>query len=134
MKKYLFINTVNKNIPTFAIFTEDCKILGKSIFYNKLEKLVFGLEAFLKKQKTISKDVRGVIVITGPGSFTSLRAGVALANSFNMLFKIPVLGIKDIYSKLDNAILDNFKKILNIKEDIKASVYYNKEPNITLKI
>jgi len=132
MKKYLFINTINDNLPSFSIFLSDGSILAKSIFYNKIEKLTNGLEVFLKKNKISIKDMKGVLVITGPGSFTSSRAGITLANSFNFLFNIPVLGIKDKTNDLDKIINNNIKKLSSSKNNITASVYYNREPNITV--
>ena len=132
MKKYLFINTINDNLPSFSIFLSDGSILAKSIFYNKLEKLTNGLEIFFKKHKISTKDIKGVIVINGPGSFTSSRAGITLANSFNFLFNIPVLGVKDEIDGLHKIINNNIKKLSSSKNNITASVYYNREPNITV--
>jgi tRNA threonylcarbamoyl adenosine modification protein YeaZ len=39
------------------------------------------------------KDLHGVAVIRGPGSFTSVRVGVAVANPFAHQLKIPIVGL-----------------------------------------
>lgn len=46
----------------------------------------------LKKNKLIFKDLTGVDVATGPGSFTGTRIGVAVANTLGFALKIPVNG------------------------------------------
>ncbi|PIZ74419.1 tRNA (adenosine(37)-N6)-threonylcarbamoyltransferase complex dimerization subunit type 1 TsaB [Candidatus Peregrinibacteria bacterium CG_4_10_14_0_2_um_filter_43_11] len=36
----------------------------------------------------------GILVISGPGSFTSLRVGIAVANTFAHQLKIPIVGLR----------------------------------------
>lgn len=44
----------------------------------------------LKQNKIEIKDLTGIEVNTGPGSFTGLRVGISIANTFSYLLKIPV--------------------------------------------
>lgn len=41
-------------------------------------------------------DVTEIEVVTGPGSFTGLRVGAAVANTLGLLLDIPVNGKKDL--------------------------------------
>lgn len=56
--------------------------------------LPFIIEVLEKKEKEI-KDIKEIEVHTGPGSFTGLRVGVAVANTLGWVLGIPVNG-KDL--------------------------------------
>ena len=130
---YFFINTVNKSYPSFIIFSGKGEILFKEKFIERQEKLIKKLKTFFEKHKICSKNIRTVLAINGPGSFVGSRAGVTLANSFGFLYKIPVLGAEDMGGSALELIENNLKKLKKIKKDSIASVYYNREPNITKK-
>ncbi|MFA5133702.1 MAG: hypothetical protein WC459_02790 [Patescibacteria group bacterium] len=132
MKKYLFINTVNPSLPSFAFFSgegEDIKTLN---FIDKQEDLNKNLDLFFKGNKLKAKDIKAVMVISGPGSFSGGRAGVVLANSFNFLYKIPVLGIKDEGLDVFGYIKKHTRRLSLLNKSSVAEVYYNREPDITL--
>ena len=52
------------------------------------------VESMLKEHTLIPSDVQGIQVATGPGSFTGLRVGIAIANTLGYLLDIPVNGKK----------------------------------------
>lgn len=52
------------------------------------------IEKLLKSQKIQFKDLTGIEVETGPGSFTGLRVGVSVANALGFALGIPVNGKK----------------------------------------
>lgn len=148
MKKfYLLINTVNQNYASFAVFTSEGVVLYLCGFIDKQERLNIELASFLKRAKLKPGGIDGVMVINGPGSFSGSRAGIVLANSFNFLYKIPVLGVKDACpvrgdisnasngagAGIENLIRDNLVKLKHAKKDAAAEVYYQKPPNITVK-
>ncbi len=49
-------------------------------------------EKLLKDHKLTLKDLTGIKVNSGPGSFTGLRVGVSIANALGFLLKIPING------------------------------------------
>lgn len=57
------------------------------------------IEKLLKSQKLDYKDLKGIEVEVGPGSFTGLRVGVSVANALAYALGIPVNG-KKIEDKL----------------------------------
>ena|SRR3989338_8938553 len=72
-----------------------------SIVEEMIEKNEYGsqvllplIEKLLKKNELDYKDLKGVEVETGPGSFTGLRVGVSVANALGFSLGIPVNGKK----------------------------------------
>lgn len=63
------------------------------------------IEQTIKKAKVEKKQITKIKVNPGPGSFTSTRVGVAVANALGFALKIPVNGskpgkyVKPIYDK-----------------------------------
>ena len=57
------------------------------------------ISKLLDREKMTFKDLNGIEVETGPGSFTGLRVGVSVANALGFSLSIPVNG-KKIEDKL----------------------------------
>ena len=77
--------------------------------------------------KSELKDLTGIIIFSGPGSFTSLRIGHTIANALADGLGIPVIGTlgKDWIQK---GVMD--LKTSSFKEP--ALPFYGSEPNITM--
>ena len=75
-------------------------ITGKKPVYIKIdsyqasEKIIETIDEVLKKAGAELKNLKGVFVIKGPGSFTGLRVGIAVANQFAHQLKIPIIGLR----------------------------------------
>lgn len=52
------------------------------------------IEKLLRAEKLTFQNLEGIEVETGPGSFTGLRVGVAVANALGFALNIPVNGKK----------------------------------------
>ncbi len=67
------------------------------------QRLLPFIEEVLKKKGKTLKDITEIEVETGPGSFTGLRVGVAVANTLGWVLKVPVngrlTGVKEIRYK-----------------------------------
>src|SRR5687767_10276156 len=50
------------------------------------------IRKLLKSQKIQFENLKGIVVFKGPGSFTSLRIGVSVANTLAYGLQIPVVG------------------------------------------
>ncbi len=55
--------------------------------------LFMAIDKLFKKAKIAPSDLKGIAVTKGPGSFTSVRVGVAVANQFSHQLKIPIVGL-----------------------------------------
>lgn len=54
------------------------------------------IEEALHENKLTFTDISEISVHTGPGSFTGLRVGIAVANTLGLLLGVPVNGKKAI--------------------------------------
>lgn len=52
------------------------------------------IQELLKQKKAQIGDIRKIEVVTGPGSYTGLRVGAAIANALGFALKVPVNGRK----------------------------------------
>jgi tRNA threonylcarbamoyladenosine biosynthesis protein TsaB len=136
---FLIINTAEKNKTILIIFkfkNNSFSIFSKYSFkrnYHQAEKLLPAIDKLFKKNKKTPANLRGVVVITGPGPFTALRVGVTIANTMAFALKISVVGIKlDEFKNTKELIELSYKKFKKAKLKKIAIPFYGKEPNITM--
>lgn len=123
---YLLINTAVKN-KLIINLTDNKSVIDKiekKITYHGSEKLLMYIDVLIKKQKVKLSNIKGIAVVTGPGSFTAIRIGVVVANTLAWSLGIPVIGFR-INKEID------FNKFRNIKGYKSVSATYGKKPNIT---
>jgi hypothetical protein len=130
---YLFIATPKND--GFALAVGDrrglvsVKIVNKP--FQQSERLIEEVDKLLNK-----KSVRGILAITGPGDFSSLRIGLATANALAFAWKIPVVGLKiKPEDKIDRAFIEkNWPKILRLISRAAKGKFllpeYDRAPNI----
>lgn len=91
----LYINT-SDNRKTEITVSIDGKEHSKSVANNWASQMLLPLiDEILKSNKITIRDLTEIKMHTGPGSFTGLRVGVAVANALAYLLKIPVNGNKE---------------------------------------
>jgi len=61
--------------------------------HSSSQRLLPSLDILLKERGKKIRDLEGIVVILGPGSFTGLRIGLSLAKSLAFTLKIPLVGI-----------------------------------------
>lgn len=61
---------------------------------DKSQQVLLLIDLILKKHKKTLSDISEIEVKTGPGSFTGLRVGIAIANTLGWSLDIPVNGKK----------------------------------------
>lgn len=69
-------------------------LVERPLDYKKAQIALPMTEELLKDNKLGLKDLTGIRVNLGPGSFTGLRVGVSIANTLGYLLKIPINGNK----------------------------------------
>ena len=122
----LFIDTSEFNALTFAIINgATVKISSSEVAFNENYKTNLLLEKFLKHQKVDMRELKKIIVCSGPGSFTGIRVGVSLAQALGFALNIPVIAIPK------SKIPEDVRKLNTVKGGKSLVVNYGQKPNIT---
>lgn len=88
----LFIDTSNFEKITIRL---DGNEVVEPATREKSQLLLPLVDRELKKMGKTVRDLKNIEVITGPGSFTGIRIGIAIANTLGWLLNIPVNGKKE---------------------------------------
>jgi len=90
------------------------------------DELLETLVDFLAQNGTSFKGLTGIIIFSGPGSFTSLRIGHTVVNTLAEQLEIPVVGVGG-----DNWIIDGAKALPDTQVGVIAMPVYGAEANVT---
>ena len=72
------------------------------------------------------KDISGVILFKGPGSFTGLRIGASVANTIAFSQKLSIVGVSG-----DDWLNDGIKRLGKNEDDKFVQPFYGSEAHIT---
>ena len=84
------------------------------------------IDGLLKSQHKELKDLGGVVVFKGPGSFTGLRIGITVANALSYSLAVPIVATEDP-SWLERGVT----ALQNGQNDRLALPEYGADPHIT---
>lgn len=92
---YLYLNTTERDSFRVALVDKGVVKKDKTISSARAhsEKLLKTINQLLVQTKKSVKDIAGIAVVQGPGSFTSLRVGITTANALGFALDIPVVGV-----------------------------------------
>jgi tRNA A37 threonylcarbamoyladenosine modification protein TsaB len=139
---YLYINTSSSDKIILALSDKKGNVLKlkkNSAPYQQSEKLLTEIEKLLTDRKVIRLlnyqiiKLSGIIIVSGPGGFTSLRIGIATANAMAWALQIPIVGVEWNSNQIDkDLILEGIKKLAKIKKFKQILPKYGSEPNINI--
>ena len=131
---YLFVNSLTKNKKIIALL-KNGQIIRKITIPTKdnhSEKILEKLDELFKKSGKKMKNIKGIIVVNGPGSFVGIRIILSIVNTLAWFFKIPTCGLplneEDNNQQLIGKAIECLEKQ---KNNYFIKPYYGKEPNIT---
>ena len=96
------------------------------------------IESIFKENNLDVKDLKKIIVVNGPGSFTGIRIGVSIAKTMAYALKIDINTISSLlaylisnedYNNKKSVIKDNKGFYIGLFENNKFKEYYNEEDN-----
>ncbi len=92
----MIILTIRTDKPESEIGLYDNE---RQIFYEKwqahrqlAETIHTKVDELLSSQKLSLKDIQGIVIFRGPGSFTGIRIGVSVANALAYGLNVPIVG------------------------------------------
>lgn len=125
----LFIDTTDFNSLRLALVDPESqravRETSQAVAYNENYKTAEFLQQFLRKNKTGFHDLSKIIVCSGPGSFTGIRVGVALAQALGFALNITVVAIPKFRLPKDLA------KLTTARGGKHLILNYGRKPNIT---
>jgi tRNA A37 threonylcarbamoyladenosine modification protein TsaB len=135
---YLLISTENNSHFSIAIGNKEIeKIKTVNKPYKQSEFLLKEVGKIIEPE-----NVKGIVVVEGPGQFSALRIGVVTANTLGFALKKPIVGVKLMKSWLELIEKEKLQKVWTkglVKLEGKkfglnnlVKPYYDKEPNITV--
>ena len=87
----LFIDTSSNQQIKVGLFKDENKdLLVEPVTHKKAQVVLPMIEQLLQKHNLTFQDLTNIQVHQGPGSFTGLRVGVAIANTLGLILKIPI--------------------------------------------
>jgi tRNA threonylcarbamoyl adenosine modification protein YeaZ len=90
------------------------------------------IDKLLKSNKISFTDLKGIITVSGPGPFTSVRIAVAVANTLSFALKIPIIGLENKKPVKDEQnIKTGLLKLKKAKVGSFIKPVYGGEANIT---
>lgn len=93
----LFIDTSDGGCFYIASFYNNGTIAGEKRIHGRFppsEKILPGIDQ-LRRQPSgaTTATISGIVVVTGPGGFSSLRSGIVTANALSYAFDVPIVGV-----------------------------------------
>ena len=112
----LFLDTVS-SLPEFFLIEDNKIVSSKKIITNNDEKMsdcIVSTYIELNKKFSLKKELTGIIVNTGPGSYTALRVGIAFVTGLSISQEISIVGLSCV---------DLFRHFIK-KKHLKSSAIY----------
>jgi len=130
----LIINTIVSNKLYFAL-AEKGKIIKKieaMVNRAQAEKSLVLIDRLFREVSRRPRVLKGIVVVSGPGGFSSVRLGVLIANTLSYALNIPSVGLATRIPKslVDLAVMGT-KKLLGKKGFNLVRPFYGAEPHIT---
>ena len=129
----MIILAVRTDRPESEIYlSDDNKILASDrwLAHRQLAETIHRrMEAALRSAELSWQDVQGIAIYQGPGSFTGLRIGTAVANALASSLSIPIVG-----SDKADWIEDGIHKLLEGRDEEIILPDYGAEANTTKQV
>ena len=123
----LFIDPAQIDKTTIAL-VNDKKIFKKSWLsrFKQSETLLTQIKKFFRAQKINWKNISKIAVVSGPGPFSRIRTGVAMANALAFALDIPVISVNESETDLFKIQKKSGQKMIKPAYGKSAHITYSK--------
>lgn len=83
----------------------------------------------MKKKNINISNIEKILITLGPGSFTSLRVGLSIAQGISFFRKIPIIGFSSFRAMVQNTDTRNVIPLLYARKDTVYAAYYINQKN-----
>lgn len=90
----LIIKTIKRDKIELGLFDKNLHLFEFTT-ENQSDDILPAIKGILKKFKTSLKKIRAILVHKGPGSYTGVRVGMAVANTLAWSLDIPIFSYDD---------------------------------------
>jgi tRNA threonylcarbamoyl adenosine modification protein YeaZ len=108
---FLIIDSASSSVMRIGVSLSngDAPYLEMHDRFKYSESIMTMIDEVLHRENLTLNSLKGIIISTGPGSFTGLRVGMAVAKGLAVSLKIPLLGIS-IFNAVVERIYANYKE------------------------
>ena len=121
---YLYIDNSQETKIVFKALVKNENSVSGEYQNPKKRSLLYFIDKFLDKLKIKTGDLSGLVILVGQGRFTATRILTTTANTLALIFKIPIIAVKEFNEA------EIFKKIKKARKGIYVSATYSAEPHI----
>lgn len=123
----LFLSAQDIQFITFGL-VRDQTLFCEKTFDVPPENYLASLQVFLSEQSVSLFDVKRLLVVNGPGSFTASRVSVVIANTIAFTQNIPIIPIENPDRR---PLIELVKTVFQSPEHTFVVPAYDRPPNIT---
>jgi hypothetical protein len=131
---FLFLSAQDINFMEVGLLEENGRLFSFQKIITPPENFLSNLSSFLYEQKVSWEIIKKIVVVSGPGSFTSTRLIVTIANAISFARKLPIVGITNSEKKNSEELIIEQGRDWAILNGVSfVSPVYDRPPNITIK-
>ena len=112
----LFLDTHGSEIIVSLFDGVNCFIKRQESEYSHAKFLCPMIDSIMKDNNVLFSDIKEIVVVNGPGSFTGLRIGLSVAKVMSFCLKVPIKTVSSLMACLVSDPLDD-KKIAVIEDN-----------------
>ncbi|MBI5621340.1 hypothetical protein HY933_00545 [Candidatus Falkowbacteria bacterium] len=129
---WLLIKTIDRQRLTFMLSDGQRVVrrMSRAVGQQQAEQLLLSLDKFLRDGGYALAGLRGVVVVSGAGSFTALRLGVILGNTLGYVLDIPVVAI-NAGEMVEAEFLSRIRPLSRQRHFAAVPIKYSSTPHIT---
>ena len=119
----------DKPVAEIGLYQNDSEMVSENWEAHRqlAETIHFKIKSMLASQELNWKDISGIVVFAGPGSFTGLRIGVSVVNALAYVNNIPIIAAKG-----DEWLEYGIKELMGGANQKVAEVFYGSDAHVTM--